>query len=88
MTETPPFPELTGNEETVMLFLAKNNAGRPFHAYIKLTLLNLGKFQEAQIRNAPIDLSTLGTVLHTGWGHEPNPEVHAKIVAEHGEILS
>lgn len=89
MSQTPPTPPppLTGNEEAVMLFLAENNAGKPFHAYIKLTLLKLAEFQEAQVKNAPIDLNKLGTVLHTGWGHAPNPEVHAKIVAEYGEVM-
>lgn len=81
-------PILTGNEEAVILFLAENNAGKPFHAYIKLTLLKLAEFQEAKDNDRPIDLNTLGTVLHTGWGHQPPADIHAKIVAEHGEVIS
>ncbi len=83
----PPMPELTGDETAVILFTAENNADKPFHAYIKLTLKKLVEFQEAQQRNAPIDLNTLGEVIHTGWGHDPDPEIHAEIVAEHGEVL-
>lgn len=70
-----------------MLFTAETNDGRPFYAYIKLTLLKLGEFYEAQQRKGPIDLNTLGTVLKTGWGHQPPADVHAQIVAEHGEPL-
>jgi hypothetical protein len=87
MTFVPPPPILTGQEEAVMLFLAKNNAGKPFYAYIKLTLLKLAEFQEARLKDRPVDLNTLGTVLTTGWGHSPPQEVHDKIVAEHGEPL-
>ncbi len=87
MTTPPPPPTLTGEEEVVILFTAETNAGKPFHTYIKLTLLKLGEFQEAQAKGSPIDLNTLGQVLETGWGHEPNADVHAKIVAEHGEVL-
>ena len=86
-SKTPTPPQLTGEEEAVILFTAENRDGKPFHAYIKLTLLKIAEFQEAQQRNAPIDLNRLGTVLHTGWGHDPDPEVHAKIVAEHGEVM-
>ena len=82
-SQTPP---LTGEEEAVILFTAETDDGRPFHAYIKLTLLKLAEFHEAQQRGAPIDLNSLGTVLHTGWGHEPSPEAHARIVAEYGDI--
>ena len=84
---TPPPPELTGEEKVVILFTAETNAGKPFHAYIKLTLLKLAEFQEAQAKGSPIDLNTLGEVLETGWGHKPNEDVHAKIVAEHGEPI-
>jgi len=87
MTTPPPPPTLTGEEEVVILFTADTNDGRPFHAYIKLTLLKLAEFQEAQAKAAPIDLNTLGQVLETGWGHEPHPDTHAKIVAEHGEVM-
>ncbi len=85
MINTPP--TLTGHEEAVILFTAETNDGRPFHAYIKLTLLKLAEFQEAQLKSAPIDLNQLGTVLETGWGHEPSQEVHEKIVAEYGEVI-
>lgn len=88
MKVTPPPPPITGNEEAVILFLAQNNAGKPFYAYIKLTLLKLAEFQEAQLKNRPIDLNKLGTVLTTGWGHEPPFEVHDRIVKEHGEPLT
>ena len=86
--QTPPKPPiLTGEEEAVILFTAETKEGKPFHAYIKLTLLKLAEFHEAQAKSAPIDLNQLGTVLHTGWGHQPDPEMHQKIVAEHGEPI-
>ena len=83
----PPPPPLTGNEEAVILFTAETKDNKPFFAYIKLTLLKLAKFQDAQEKKAPIDLNRLGTVLETGWGHEPPKEVHERIVKEYGSIL-
>jgi hypothetical protein len=85
-TDTPP--KLTGNEEAVVLFTANTDEGRPFFAYIKLTLLKLAEFHEAQAKQGPIDLNRLGTVLETGWGHQPPKDVHERIVAEHGDVLS
>lgn len=85
--QTPP-PPLTGKEEAVVLFTADTNEGRPFYAYIKLTLLKLAEFHEAQSKNAPTDLNRLGEVLKTGWGHEPPQEVHEQIVEEYGDVLS
>lgn len=85
-TTPPPPPQLTGEEEAVILFTADTKEGRPFFAYIKLTLLKLAEFHEAQAKKAPIDLNRLGQVLETGWGHTPPEEVHSRIVAEHGEI--
>lgn len=80
-------PTLTGNEEAVMLFTAENNNGKPFYAYIKLTLIELAKFYEKQDKGEPVDLNRIGQVLETGWGHEPAAEVHQRIIDEYGPTL-
>ena len=88
MKETPTdIPNLTGEEKAVMLFTADTNDGRPFHAYIQLTLNKLATFHEAQLKGAPVDLNKLGKVLHTGWGHQPDAKTHEKIKAEYGEPI-
>ena len=82
-----PPPTITGKEEAIILFTAENREGRPFYAYIKLTLQKLAEFYDLQANDKPVDLNRLGDVLETGWGHEPDPAVQQRIIDTYEPLL-
>jgi len=59
---------------------------RPFHAVLGIPPSRYQAFQAAQATGARMDLTAWGSVLHTGWGFDPTPDLWAQLQADHGAV--
>ncbi len=78
--------ESKADESMVIYELATSQTpeGKDFYLYMGMTPTKYEDYKKLQGSNEPIVFSDFGTVILTGWGREPAPEVKAYMEAEFG----
>jgi len=80
--------ELRANDTGfIELCTGTTSSGRPFHAFIKMTVDNYLRYQADLKSGRPMNLGSYGDVIHTGWGREPDEDTKARILRDHTDMM-
>jgi len=64
----------TSDTSIVALYRATSLDGKPFFAFVAIAPSNYLDFQKAVASGDPMDVTSFGEVLETGWGDEPDEQ--------------
>ncbi len=73
-------------EETMVLISAKHQEKGALWALIRMSLETYASVAQAAQDHQPLNLSTLGEVVDTGWGDLPEEDVLQAMYARYGDI--
>jgi len=66
----------------VVLCTSETARGEPFFHYVMADKKNIDRMQRDQASGAPVNFSSYGEILLSGWGEKPAPE-YELIISEY-----
>jgi len=72
--------------EIIQLCTGRIADGRDYYAFIQMTVDNYLRYEADRKKNTPLDLPGYGTVIHTGWGKQPDAETQRRILNDYSDM--